>query len=75
MIKVRKAVADDVLLLCADLPKPADCDAVVSATIERFGTVDILVNNAGLSFIDRSTNSSCREVRVISVKCRAHENS
>lgn len=75
MIKVRKGVADDVLLLCADLPKPADCDAVVSETIERFCTVDILVNNAGLSFIDRSTNSSYREVGVTSVKFRARENS
>jgi len=44
------AFVDNVLLLYADLRKPADCDAVVNRTIERFGAVDILVNNAGLTF-------------------------
>ena len=36
-------------MLC-DVVKPADVDAVVKATVEKFGAVDILVNNAGISW-------------------------
>ncbi len=32
-----------------DVTDDAACEALVDATVERFGTVDILVNNAGLS--------------------------
>jgi NAD(P)-dependent dehydrogenase (short-subunit alcohol dehydrogenase family) len=39
-----------ILPLVADLRRPADCDRVVSITLQRFGAVDILVNNAGLTF-------------------------
>ncbi len=33
-----------------DVAKPEDIQAVVDATIEKFGAVDILVNNAGISW-------------------------
>jgi NAD(P)-dependent dehydrogenase (short-subunit alcohol dehydrogenase family) len=36
-----------------DVSNSADVQAVVDATIERFGTVDILVNNAGVSWGER----------------------
>jgi NAD(P)-dependent dehydrogenase (short-subunit alcohol dehydrogenase family) len=36
--------------LVADLREKAECDRIVAATRERFGTIDILVNNAGLTF-------------------------
>lgn len=36
-------------MLC-DVAKPAEVEAVVRATAEKFGTVDILVNNAGVSW-------------------------
>jgi NAD(P)-dependent dehydrogenase (short-subunit alcohol dehydrogenase family) len=39
-----------ILPLVADLRRPAECDRVVAATVERFGGVHILVNNAGLTF-------------------------
>ncbi len=32
-----------------DVANPADCEALVDATLERLGRVDVLVNNAGLS--------------------------
>ncbi len=34
--------------LRADVTKFADCEAVVKATVEKFGKIDILVNNAGI---------------------------
>lgn len=42
--------ADNMTLLFADLRKPAQCDAVVAATLDHFSRVDILINNAGLTF-------------------------
>lgn len=36
-------------MLC-DVAKPADVEAAVSATVQRFGAVDILINNAGVSW-------------------------
>ena len=36
-----------------DVSNPQDVQAVVDATIERFGQVDILVNNAGVSWGER----------------------
>jgi 3-oxoacyl-[acyl-carrier protein] reductase len=43
-------LADRIVPLIADLRRPAECDRVVAAALERFGAVDILVNNAGLTF-------------------------
>ncbi len=42
--------ADRVACLVADIRKPAECDRLVAACVDRFGSVDILVNNAGLTF-------------------------
>lgn len=36
-----------VLTLTADLEKFSDCNAVMAATLERFGRIDVLVNNVG----------------------------
>lgn len=36
-----------------DVSNPGDVQAVVDATIERFGQVDVLVNNAGVSWGER----------------------
>lgn len=43
-------LADALLPLVADLRKPAECDRIVAATLQRFGRLHILVNNAGLTF-------------------------
>jgi NAD(P)-dependent dehydrogenase (short-subunit alcohol dehydrogenase family) len=42
--------ADQVACLVADIRRPAECDRLVAACVDRFGAVDILVNNAGLTF-------------------------
>jgi NAD(P)-dependent dehydrogenase (short-subunit alcohol dehydrogenase family) len=39
-----------VLALGCDVKKPADVQAVIDATVERFGRLDILINNAGTSW-------------------------
>ena len=41
--------ADRFLFAPADLSKAADCEAFVTAVIERWGHVDVLVNNAGVA--------------------------
>lgn len=43
-------LADALLPLVADLRRPAECDRVVAAALERFGRLNILLNNAGLTF-------------------------
>ncbi len=36
------------LVVRTDVSQPSDCDALVKATLERFGRLDIAVNNAGI---------------------------
>jgi NAD(P)-dependent dehydrogenase (short-subunit alcohol dehydrogenase family) len=36
--------------IVADIRKPAECNRLVAACLDRFGSIDILVNNAGLTF-------------------------
>jgi len=44
------ATADRFLFVTADLADRADCEALVKATVARFGsTIDVLVNNAGVA--------------------------
>jgi 3-hydroxybutyrate dehydrogenase len=35
----------------ADMSRPGEIDAMVKATIDRFGALDILVNNAGIQYV------------------------
>jgi NAD(P)-dependent dehydrogenase (short-subunit alcohol dehydrogenase family) len=41
---------EQVACVAADICRPAECDRLVAACTDRFGSVDILVNNAGLTF-------------------------
>ncbi|HXN59595.1 MAG TPA: SDR family oxidoreductase, partial [Acidimicrobiales bacterium] len=36
-------------IISADITRPADCESMVTAVIDRFGGLDILVNNAGIT--------------------------
>lgn len=49
-VKAFAAKGFNVAGMACDVSKPDEVNAVVDATVERFGTVDILVNNAGISW-------------------------
>jgi NAD(P)-dependent dehydrogenase (short-subunit alcohol dehydrogenase family) len=46
--RVAKAIEKGVLPYAADVSKPEECEAMVKATIMRFGRLDVAVNNAGI---------------------------
>lgn len=46
---IKKATGAEILAVAGDVSRAADCEAVVAATVDRFGGVDILLNNAGTS--------------------------
>lgn len=46
---IGKATGAEILAVPADVSRATDCQAVVAATVDRFGGVDILLNNAGTS--------------------------
>lgn len=45
--EIEGASGSQILAVPTDVTKPEDIDAIVAATVQRFGRVDILVNNAG----------------------------
>jgi short-subunit dehydrogenase len=53
--RLEQAVAEarqrgaDVLGVPTDVSVEPDCEALISKTLERFGSIDVLVNNAGIS--------------------------
>ena len=48
-----------------DVTKPEDCEALVSAAMERFGRVDILVNNAGIGTAVPATKETPDQYREV----------
>lgn len=64
----------DSLYVRADIADPAECEALIARTLERFGRLDVLVNNAGvtkvishrdLDAVDDETFRHILEVNVI----------
>jgi NAD(P)-dependent dehydrogenase (short-subunit alcohol dehydrogenase family) len=51
------------LTVATDVANPADCQAMVDATMETFGRVDILVNNAGIGTAVPATRESPEQFR------------
>ena len=43
---------------CGDMTRAADCDAMVQAALDAFGTVDILVNNIGVAIMGNVLDTS-----------------
>ena len=53
------------LAMPADIRKPEEAEALVAATLERFGAVDVLVNNAGGQFIAPAEEISANGWRAV----------
>ncbi|MBN9623057.1 MAG: SDR family oxidoreductase [Actinobacteria bacterium] len=51
------------LVFTTDVSDPASCEALVGATMERFGRVDVLVNNAGVGTAMPATRETPEEFR------------
>ncbi len=65
---VRAEIEEDggeCLDVAADLREPEQVERVVSATLERFGTIDVLVNNAGGQFSAPAEEISDRGWRAV----------
>lgn len=63
------AAGDQALVAAADVAQPAEVEAAVQVTVQRFGRLDILVNNAGVNtktrhFSDMSRDDWERVIRV-----------
>src|SRR2546421_7219621 len=43
-----RSVGGEALYVHADISGPADCEAMVGAAVDRFGSLGILYNNAGI---------------------------
>ena len=50
------ALGVDTLLVQGDVAQDADCQAIVQATVTRWGRVDALVNNAGITSFAGAAN-------------------
>ncbi len=60
-----------VLIVPYDATRPADADAWVAATVDRFGRIDTLVNNAGivqLLSVEKATEADLDEIYAVNVR-------
>jgi NAD(P)-dependent dehydrogenase (short-subunit alcohol dehydrogenase family) len=48
-VQVRESTGREAVAVACHVGQWADCEALIDATLDRFGRVDVLVNNAGMS--------------------------
>lgn len=77
--QVAAALGDSAIAVTCDVTKRADIDALVKATVDRWGTVDIVVNNAGwthkngpLLDVDEATFDRVYDINVKSIFHMVH---
>lgn len=78
-MKVAAELGDSAIAVTCDVTKRADIDALVKATVDRWGTVDIVVNNAGwthkngpLLDVDEATFDRVYDINVKSIFHMVH---
>jgi NAD(P)-dependent dehydrogenase (short-subunit alcohol dehydrogenase family) len=54
LAKELEAAGGEVVVVACDVAAESDVDALVAATLDRFGRADVLVNNAGITEINRA---------------------
>ncbi len=76
---VAAALGDDAFAIRCDVTRRDDVDALVKATVERFGHLDIVVNNAGTTHrnqplldVDEAWFDRCFDVNVKSIYWMTH---
>ncbi|GAC58709.1 putative oxidoreductase [Gordonia hirsuta DSM 44140 = NBRC 16056] len=60
-----EALGRRALAVTTDVTVPDDCEALVAATLEKFGRVDILVNNAGIASAVPATRETPEQFRTV----------
>ncbi len=60
-----RAAGREAIAVATDVADPAQCQALVDATMERFGRVDILVNNAGIGTAVPATRETPEQFRQV----------
>jgi NAD(P)-dependent dehydrogenase (short-subunit alcohol dehydrogenase family) len=60
-----KAAGREALAVRADVAEPADCQALIDATMDTFGRVDVLVNNAGIGTAYPATRETPEQFRQV----------
>lgn len=58
LVKELEASGAEALAVACDVTQEAEVDALVAATLERFGRVDVLVNNAGITKVVKAVEES-----------------
>lgn len=76
---VAGSLGDNAIAVSCDVSKRADIDALVAATVKRFGRIDIVVNNAGwthrnqpLLDVDEATFDKVYDINVKSIFHMVH---
>jgi NAD(P)-dependent dehydrogenase (short-subunit alcohol dehydrogenase family) len=60
-VRMIKDERGDALFVHADVSRPSDAEAMIKATVERFGRIDVLHNNAGIGLIKKVTETTEEE--------------
>jgi NAD(P)-dependent dehydrogenase (short-subunit alcohol dehydrogenase family) len=72
-VQSAKAVFSGVEHFIADISKSTECEKVVRATVDRYGSIDILVNNAGIqTFGDPVTTTEETWDKTMNINLKAH---
>ena len=61
--ELKKNLNNEVLVVKTDVSIQADCENLITKTIEKFGRIDILINNAGISMRSLITDTDFEVIK------------